>query len=119
MPRTSKYEYYFQDLQYAYESLHEVLAPRGLYAEVSLLLVANVRCPKELRDVSIEFIVRSRSSDSIVWRASEGLRVPGRAKLRPLASVLFGLLMRAAIDLDDKHPLPGSNPSSRQVRART
>lgn len=119
MPRSSRYEHHFQDLQYAYESLHDVLAPRGLYVEVSLMLVANIRRPGELRDVSIEFIVRSRSSDSIVWRASESLRVPGRAKMRSLAGVLFGLMMRATIDLDDKHPLPGSNSSSRQGRART
>jgi hypothetical protein len=119
MPRTSKYDHYFHDLQYAYEELQGLLAPRGMYAEVSLLLVANPRRPGELRDVSLEFVVRSRSRESIVWRASESLRVPGRSKMRSIASVLFGMMMRAAIDIEGGPPLPGDDRSQRGVRART
>jgi len=119
MPRQGRYEHYFQDLQHAYESLQDVLIPRGLYVELSILLASVLRHPKELKDVSIELVVRSRAHGSIVWRASESLRVPGKAKLRSIASVLFGLMMRAAIDIDEKPPLPGSGQSRLPGGART
>lgn len=119
MPKASRYEHYFQDVQHAFEALHDVLLPRGLYAELSILFVNNVRRPSELRDVVVELLIRKRGSVSPVWRASEGLRVPGRAKLRPLSSVLFFLMTRAAIDVEEKISLPGDDRSQRGARART
>jgi hypothetical protein len=106
------------DLQHAYEILHDVLVPRGLYAESSLLLVVNLRRPAELRDVAIELVIRSRSGGSPVWRASESLKVPGRMKLRSLSSVLFGLMMRAAYDIEAQISLPGDDRPQRPGGAR-
>jgi hypothetical protein len=97
------------DLQHAYEILHDVLAPRGLYVESSVLVLVNLRRPAELRDVAVELVIRSRSGGSPVWRASESLRVPGRMKLRSLSSVLFGLFMRAAYDVEALILLPGDD----------
>jgi hypothetical protein len=97
------------DLVQAYEVLHSVLAPRGLYAEVGMTLLVNLRRPSELRDVAIELIVRGRAIGSPVWRMSEGLKVPGRMKLRSVASVLFGLMMRAAYDIEAAISLPGDD----------
>jgi hypothetical protein len=95
------------DLQHAYETLHGVLAPRGLYAESSLLLIVNFRRPSELRDVAIELMIRARAGGSPVWRASETLKVPGRMKLRSVSDVLFGLFMRATYDIEAQISLPG------------
>jgi len=119
MPKAARDERYFHDLQHAYEVLHEVLGPRGLYAETSLLLVVNLRRPGELRDVSIELIIRARAGGSPVWRAKESLRVPGRMKLRSTASVLFGLMMRATYDIEAQISLPGDDRSPSLGRART
>jgi hypothetical protein len=119
MPKASRDERYFHDLQHAYEVLQEVLLPRGLYAEVSLLLAVNLRRPKELRDVSIELVVRSRAGGSPVWRASEGLKVPGRMKMRSVASVLFGLMMRATYDIEAQISLPGDDRRMAPGGART
>jgi len=109
MPRASRDERYMHDLQHAYEVLHEVLAPRGLHAESSLLLVVNLRRPADLRDVAVELVIRARAGGSPVWRASESLRIPGRMKLRTVSSVLFGLFMRAAYDVEAQISLPGDN----------
>ena len=109
MPKASRDERYFHDLQHAYEALHGVLLPRGLYAEASILLMVNLRRPSELRDVAIELVVRARAGGSPVWRASESLKVPGRMKLRSLSSVLFGLFMRAAYDIEAQISLPGDD----------
>jgi hypothetical protein len=118
MPKASRDERYFHDVQHAYEALNEVLSPRGLYAEVGILLVANLRRASELRDVSIELIIRSRAGGSPVWRASESLKVPGRMKMRSVASVLFGLMMRAAYDVEAQISLPGDDAPRGPGRAR-
>jgi hypothetical protein len=97
------------DLQHAYEVLQEILAPRGLYAEANLLLVVNLRRPSELRDVALELVIRARTGGAPVWRAWESLKVPGRMKLRSVASVLFGLMMRAAYDIEAQISLPGDD----------
>jgi hypothetical protein len=97
------------DLQQAYEVLHGVLMPRGLYAETNLMLMVNLRRPGELKDLSVELVIRSRTGGSPVWRASETLRVPGRMKLRSVATVLFGLFMRAAYDIEAQISLPGDD----------
>jgi len=119
MPRASRDERYFHDLQHAYEALHEVLMPRGMYADVGIMLVVNLRRPSELRDVSIELVIRSRSGGSPVWRASEGLKIPGRMKMRSVSSALFGLMMRAAYDIEAQISLPGDDHPRPQGRART
>jgi len=110
MPKAS-YEHHFQDLQHAFEWLQDVMAPRGLYVESSILFLPRARRPAELWDVVVELVVRKRHAAQLVWRGTEGLRVPGRAKLRPVASVLFGLMTRAAIDIDEKYPLPSGGQS--------
>lgn len=109
MPKAGRDEKYFHDLEHAYEVLQEILVPRGLYAEASVLLVVNLRRPRELRDVSIELVIRARSGGSPVWRASESLRIPGRMKLRSVANALFGLFMRAAYDVEAQISLPGDD----------
>jgi hypothetical protein len=109
MPKASRDERYFHDLQHAYEALHSVLAPRGLYAEVGMMLLVNMRRPAELRDVSVELVVRGRAIGSPVWRVAETLKVPGRMKLRSVSSVLFGLMMRATYDIEASIPLPGDD----------
>ena len=109
MPKASRDERYYHDLQHAYEVLHSVLAPRGLYAEVGMMLLVNMRRPAELRDVLVELVIRGRAIGSPVWRVAEGLRVPGRMKLRSVASVLFGLMMRAAYDVEAAISLPGDD----------
>jgi hypothetical protein len=109
MPKAGKDERYMHDLQHAYEALHEVLAPRGLYAESTILLMVNLRRPGELRDVAVELVIRARAGGSPVWRASESLRVPGRMKLRSVAGALFGLMMRAAYDIEAQISLPGGD----------
>lgn len=119
MPKASRDERYFHDLQHAYEVLNEVLMPRGLYADVGIMLVVNLRRSSELRDVSIELLIRSRSGGSPVWRASEGLKVPGRMKMRSVSSVLFGLMMRAAYDIEAQISLPGDDHPRPRGRART
>jgi len=118
VPGRNSYEHSFQDLQHAFEFLQGVLAPRGLFVDVSILFVDNLRT-NELRDVSVELIVRRRASGHVVWRGVDGLRVPGRAKLRSVATSLFGLMMRAAIDVEEALPLPGGGSSKPQGRART
>jgi hypothetical protein len=118
MPKASRDERYFHDLQHAYEVLNEVLSPRGLYAETALLLVASLRRPGELRDVSIELVIRARAGGSPVWRAVESLRIPGRMKLRSVASVLFGLMMRATYDIEAQISLPGDDAPGPSGRAR-
>jgi len=118
MPKASRDERYFHDLQHAHEVLYEVLAPRGLYAEVGLMFAVNLRRPAELRDVSIELIIRARAGGSPVWRAKESLRIPGRMKLRSVASVLFGLMMRATYDVEAQMPLPGDDQPRPEGRAR-
>jgi hypothetical protein len=107
------------DLQHAYEVLHEVIAPRGLYVESTLLLVVNLRRPAELRDVAVELVIRARAGGSPVWRANESLKVPGRMKLRSVASALFGLMMRAAYDIEAQISLPGDDRREPPGRART
>jgi hypothetical protein len=97
------------DLVQAYEVLHSVLVPRGLYAEVGMTLLVNLRRPSELRDVVVELVIRGRAMGSPVWRVAEGLKVPGRMKLRSVASVLFGLMMRAAYDVEAAISLPGDD----------
>jgi len=109
MPRASRDERYMHDLVQAYEVLHSVLTPRGLYAEVNMMLLVNLRRPSELRDVTIELVIRGRAIGSPVWRIAEGLKVPGRMKLRSVASVLFGLMMRAAYDVEAAISLPGDD----------
>jgi hypothetical protein len=106
------------DLQHAYEVLHEIIAPRGLYAEANLMLVVNLRRPGELRDVSVELVIRGRAGGSPIWRSSESLRVPGRMKLRSVSSVLFGLFMRAAYDIEAQISLPGDDRPRPTGRAR-
>jgi hypothetical protein len=118
MPKAARDERYFHDLQHAYEVLHSVLAPRGLYAEVGMMLLVNMRRPAELRDVLVELVIRGRAIGSPVWRVAEGLRVPGRMKLRSVASVLFGLMMRAAYDVEAAISLPGDERPQRPGRAR-
>jgi len=118
MPKAGRDERYFHDLQHAYEILRDVLEPRGLYAETALLLVVNLRRPGELRDVSIELIIRARDRGSPVWRASEGLKVPGRMKMRSVASALFGLMMRATYDIEAQISLPGDDRPLRPGGAR-
>jgi len=118
MPKASRDERYFHDLQHAYEALHEVLGPRGLYADVGMMLVVNLRRTGELRDVSIELVIRNRAGGAPVWRAAESLRVPGRMKLRSVASVLFGLMMRATYDIEAQISLPGDDRPLRPGRAR-
>jgi hypothetical protein len=118
MPKASRDERYFHDLQNAYEIMHNVLAPRGLYAESSLLFVVSLRRPAELRDVAIELVIRARAGGSPVWRASESLKVPGRMKLRSVSSVLFGLFMRAAYDIEAQISLPGDDRPQRPGGAR-
>jgi len=118
MPKASRDERYMHDLQQAYEILCGVLAPRGLYAEANLMLVVNLRRPSELRDVSVELVIRGRAGGSPVWRASETLRVPGRMKLRSVSSVLFGLFMRAAYDIEAQISLPGDDRPRRPGGAR-
>jgi hypothetical protein len=68
-----------------------------------------MRRPAELRDVSVELVVRGRVIGSPVWRVAETLRVPGRMKLRSVSSVLFGLMMRATYDIEASIPLPGDD----------
>jgi len=109
MPKASRDERYMHDLQHAYEVLHEIIAPRGLYAESTLLLVVNLRRPAELRDVAVELVIRARAGGSPVWRANESLKVPGRMKLRSVAGALFGLMMRAAYDIEAQISLPGGD----------
>jgi len=118
MPKTARDERYFHDLQHAYEVLQDVLAPRGLYVESSVLTIVNLRRPRELRDLSVELVIRARSGGSPVWRASESLKVPGRMKLRSVASVLFGLFMRAAYDVEAQISLPGDDRPRQQGGAR-
>ncbi len=118
MPKASRDERYFHDLQHGHEVLQEILAPRGLYAESSVLLVVNLRRPAELRDVAVELVIRARAGGSPVWRASESLKVPGRMKLRSLSSVLFGLFMRAAYDVEATISLPGDDRPRPQGGAR-
>jgi hypothetical protein len=118
MPKAGRDERYMHDLQHAYEILHDVLAPRGLYAESTILLVVNLRRSGELRDVAIELVIRARAGGSPVWRASESLRVPGRMKLRSVASVLFGLMMRATYDVEAAISLPGDDRPRSQGGAR-
>jgi len=118
MPKASRDERYFHDLQYAYEALHSVLAPRGLYAEVGMMLLVNMRRPAELRDVSVELVIRGRAIGSPVWRVAETLKVPGRMKLRSVSSVLFGLMMRAAYDVEAAISLPGDDRPPRKGGAR-
>ena len=118
MPKAARDERYFHDLQHAYEVLHSVLAPRGLYAEFGMMLLVNMRRPAELRDVLVELVIRGRAIGSPVWRVAEGLRVPGRMKLRSVASVLFGLMMRAAYDVEAAISLPGDERPQRPGRAR-
>jgi hypothetical protein len=118
MPKASRDERYMHDLQHAYEIMHDVLAPRGLYAESTILLVVNLRRPGELRDVAIELVIRARAGGSPVWRASESLRVPGRMKLRSVAGALFGLMMRAAYDVEAAISLPGDDRPQRPGGAR-
>ena len=118
MPKASRDERYFHDLQHAYEILHGVLAPRGLYAEVGMTLLVNLRRPSELRDVAVELVIRGRVIGSPVWRVAETLRVPGRMKLRSVASVLFGLMMRATYDIEAQISLPGDDAPRDPGRAR-
>jgi len=118
MPKARRDERYFHDLEHAYEVLHEVLGPRGLYADLGMMFVVNLRRASELRDISIELVIRSRSGGSPVWRAAESLRVPGRMKLRSVASVLFGMMMRAAYDVEAQISLPGDDRSQDPGRAR-
>jgi hypothetical protein len=118
MPKAARDERYFHDLEHAYEVLHSVLAPRGLYAEVGMMLLVNMRRPAELRDVLVELVIRGRAIGSPVWRVAEGLRVPGRMKLRSVASVLFGLMMRAAYDVEAAISLPGDERPQRPGGAR-
>ena len=47
MPKASRDERYMHDLVQAYEVLHSVLVPRGLYAEVGMTLLVNLRRPAE------------------------------------------------------------------------
>jgi hypothetical protein len=118
MPKASRDERYMHDLQHAYEIMHEVLTPRGLYAEVGMVLLVNLRRPAELRDVSVELVIRGRAVGSPVWRVAEGLRVPGRMKLRSVASVLYGLMLRAAYDVEAAISLPGDDRPQRPGGAR-
>ena len=106
------------DLVQAYEVLHSVLVPRGLYAETNLMLMVNLRRPSELRDVVVELVVRGRAIGSPVWRVAEGLRVPGRMKLRSVSSVLYGLMLRAAYDIEAQISLPGEDRPQRPGGAR-
>jgi hypothetical protein len=98
--------------------LYSVLSPRGLYAEVGMMLLVNMRRPAELRDISVELVVRGRAIGSPVWRVAETLRVPGRMKLRSVASVLFGLMMRATYDIEAQISLPGDDAPRDPGRAR-
>jgi len=109
MPRIGKGERYMHDLVQAYENLHSVLTPRGLYAEVGMALLVNMRRPSELRDVVVELSVRGRAIGTPVWRAAEGLKIPGRMKLQSVSNVLFGLFMRATYDIESLVPLPGGD----------
>jgi len=118
VPKTARDERYFHDLQYAYEVLQDVLAPRGLYVESSVLTIVSLRRPRELRDVAVELVIRARAGGSPVWRASESLKVPGRMKLRSLSSVLFGLMLRAAYDVEAAISLPGDDRPQRPGGAR-
>jgi hypothetical protein len=118
VPKASQDERYMHDLQQVYQVLHEVLAPRGLYAETSLMLVVNLRRPADLRDLSIELVIRARAGGSPVWRAHDSLRVPGRMKLRSVASVLCGLMLRATYDIEALISLPGSEGRHHQGGAR-
>jgi hypothetical protein len=118
MPKASRDERYFHDLQHAYEALHSVLSPRGLYAEVGMILLVNMRRPAELRDISVELVVRGRAIGSPVWRVAEGLRVPGRMKLRSVSGVLYGLMLRAAYDIEAQISLPGDDRPRSQGGAR-
>jgi len=118
MPKASRDERYMHDLVQAYEVLHSVLVPRGLYAETNLMLMVNLRRPSELRDIVVELVVRGRAIGSPVWRVAEGLRVPGRMKLRSVSSVLYGLMLRAAYDIEAQISLPGEDRPQRPGGAR-
>jgi len=118
MPKASRDERYMHDLQQAYEILHGVLTSRGLYAEVGMMLLVNMRRPAELRDISVELVIRGRAIGSPVWRVAEGLRVPGRMKLRSVSSVLYGLMLRAAYDIEAQISLPGEDRPQRPGGAR-
>lgn len=118
MPKARIDERYFHDLEHAFEVLHEVLSPRGLYADVGMMFVVNLRRASELRDISIELVIRRTGNGSPVWFAKESLRVPGRMKLRSVASVLFGLMMRAAYDVEAQISLPGDDAPRDPGRAR-
>jgi len=122
MPKTGKDERYMHDLVQAYEALHSVLTPRGFYVEVGMALLVNMRRPSELRDVVVELSVRGRAISTPVWRMAESLRVPGRMKMRSVASVLFGLMMRATYDIESLVPLPGEDrpqePGGARVQPR-
>ena len=118
MPNASRDERYMHDLVQAYEFLHSVLVPRGLYAEVGVTLLVNLRRPSELRDIAVELVIRGRTMGSPVWRVAEGLRVPGRMKLRSVSSVLYGLFMRAAYDVEAAISLPGDDQPRRSGGAR-
>jgi len=118
MPRGGRDERYMHDLIQSYEHLHSVLTPRGFYAEVGMALLVNTRRPSELRDVSVELVVRGRAIGTPVWRASEGLKIPGRMKLRSVANVLFGLFTRAAYDIEAAISLPGDDRPQQPGGAR-
>jgi len=118
MPRTRFEERYFNDLVEAYEALHDVLTPRGFYADVKMTLLVNLRRPSELRDVVVELSVRGRSIETPVWRMADSLKVPGKMKLRSVANVLFGLMMRATYDIESLVPLPGDDVTNDPGRAR-
>jgi len=118
MPKASRDERYMHDLVQAYEVLHSVIVPRGLYAEVGMALQVNLRRPSELRDVVVELVIRGRAIGTPVWRVAEGLRVPGRMRLRSVSSALYGLMMRAAYDIEAQIPLPGGARPQRPGGAR-
>jgi len=118
MPKTASDERYFHDLQQVYKSLHDVLVPRGLYAEVGMMLLVSQRRPSELRDIVVELVIRGRAIGTPVWRVAEGLRVPGRMKLRSVATVLCGLMLRATYDIEASIPLPGGDRPRRSGGAR-
>lgn len=99
-------ELVWSDLASLWLDIQPELAKRGFYADFGLQLIASCRKPSVAHDLSVELCIRKRHGNLIVWRDSESLRIPGRMKLRPLATVLGSMLQRALYEVIDAYPLP-------------
>lgn len=99
-------ELVWSDIASLWLDIQPELAKRGFYADFGLQLVTSSRKPSVAHDLSVELCIRKRHGNLIVWRDAESLKVPGRMKLRPLASVLGAMLQRALYEIMDAYPLP-------------